>query len=113
MIQSEPLPDTKLCVGYLVASRDAGSAWEFMNDLAGRLTNRVQLTTDGHAIALYFAHYNFVRVHQTLRVTPAMQAGLTDHVWTLEELVGLLEAREAAAIAAGGMKRGAYRKTNQ
>src|SRR5882762_7971752 len=36
-------------------------------------------------------HYNFCRVHQTLRVTPAMEAGLTDHVWSVEELVGLLE----------------------
>ena len=39
------------------------------------------------AVALYFAWYNFVRVHGTLRVTPAMEAGLTDHVWTLEELL--------------------------
>src|SRR5262249_49438899 len=36
-----------------------------------------------HAIALHFAHYNFCRVHKTLRVTPAMEAGITDHVWTL------------------------------
>jgi hypothetical protein len=35
-------------------------------------------------------HYNFARVHQTLRVTPAMEAGIADHVWTLEEIVGLL-----------------------
>ena len=35
-------------------------------------------------------HYNFCRVHQTLRVTPAMQAGLSDHVWETEELVALL-----------------------
>jgi IS1 family transposase len=38
-------------------------------------------------VALHFAHYNFVRIHQTLRCTPAMQAGLTDHVWGLEELI--------------------------
>jgi hypothetical protein len=36
-------------------------------------------------------HYNYCRIHQTLRVTPAMQAGLTDHVWELEELVALLD----------------------
>jgi hypothetical protein len=41
-------------------------------------------------------YYNFCRVHQTLRVTPAMEAGLTDHVWTLEELVGLLQQQAAA-----------------
>jgi len=43
---------------------------------------------------------NFCRIHQTLRVTPAMEAGLTDHVWSLEELVGLLESAEAKAAAA-------------
>ena len=36
-------------------------------------------------------HYNFGRVHQTLRVTPAMEAGIADHVWSIEEIVGLLE----------------------
>lgn len=40
------------------------------------------------AIALHFAYYNFCGVHQSLRVTPAMEAGLTDHIWSLEELVG-------------------------
>jgi hypothetical protein len=38
-------------------------------------------------------HYNFARVHQTLRVTPAMEAGIADHVWSLEEIVGLLPGR--------------------
>jgi hypothetical protein len=38
-------------------------------------------------------HYNFVRVHKTLRVTPAMEAGLTDHIWSMEELVSLLEPK--------------------
>ena len=36
-------------------------------------------------------HYNFCRVHQTLKTTPAVKAGITDHVWTLQELVGLLD----------------------
>jgi len=39
------------------------------------------------AVALYFAHYNFCRIHGTLRVTPAMEAGLTDHVWSISELL--------------------------
>lgn len=174
--------DSKLMISYMVGLRDAGYANEFMNDVAGRLATRVQLTTDGHkcyldavddafggeidyamliklygnepkpgearyspaecigcrkhqicgdpepmfvstshierqnltmrmsmrrftrltnafskklenlqhAVALHFMHYNFVRIHQTLRVTPAMQAGLSDHVWEIEELVGLL-----------------------
>jgi hypothetical protein len=45
-----------------------------------------------HALSLYFLHYNFARVHQTLRVTPAMEAGLSDHVWTLEEIAALAES---------------------
>ena len=175
--------DSKLCISYLVGLRDAGYAFEFMRDVAARLANRVQLTTDGHksylsavedsfagnidyamlvklyggenpgegryspakclgttqgtvsgmpedkhistsyverqnltmrmnmrrftrltnafskkvegtqnAVALYFAHYNFVRVHKTLRVTPAMEAGLTDRVWSVEDLVALVPA---------------------
>lgn len=42
-------------------------------------------------VSLYFMHYNVGRVHQTVRVTPAMEAGLTDHVWPIEEIVGLLD----------------------
>lgn len=173
--------DTKLICSWLVGKRDAGCATEFVQDLAGRLAGRVQLTSDGHkvylnavidafaneidyamlvkvygdntegqkryspadclgcekhaiigspdpkhistsyierqnltmrmqmrrftrltnafskkienhiaAIALHYMHYNFCRIHQTLRVTPAMQAGLTDHVWTIQELVSLM-----------------------
>src|SRR5271157_5417284 len=54
-----------------------------------RLTNGFskKLENHGHAVALYFMHYNFCRVHRTLRVTPAMEAGLTDRVWSLEELM--------------------------
>jgi IS1 family transposase len=174
--------DTKLILSWLVGGRDAGYASEFMEDVAQRLTNRVQLTTDGHksyldavadafgcyidyamlikqygkapegevryspaactgikkvrvsgqpdpehvstsyverqnltmrmsmrrftrltnafskklenhaaAIAPHFMHYNFARVHQTLRVTPAMEAGISDHPWSLEEIVSLLD----------------------
>jgi hypothetical protein len=58
-----------------------------------RLTNAFSKKAEDHAamVALHFMHYNYCRVDQTLRVTPAMQAGLTDHVWELEELVGLLD----------------------
>ena len=57
-----------------------------------RLTNGFskKLENHGYAVALHFMHYNFCRVHKTLRVTPAMQAGLTDHIWTIEELCALL-----------------------
>lgn len=190
--------DTKLIPSFLVGSRDAGCAYEFMQDLAGRLSGRVQLTTDGlkayvsavedafggeidyaqlvkiygaapegpevryspadcigaekHAISgcpdaahvstsyverhnltlrmsirrytrltnghskklrnhtaalgLFLCYYNFCRIHRTLRVTPAMAAGVTTRVWSIEELVALLPQ------AAAGVKRGPYRKGN-
>ncbi len=188
--------DTKLVASFAVGSRSAQTAKSFMDDLAGRLANRVQLTTDGHraylqavedafganidyamlvklyggdretearyspaecigtreievtgypdpehistshverqnltmrmsirrftrltngfskkvdnhfwAIALHYMHYNFCRVHQTLRVTPAMEAGVADHIWTIEELVALLPALE-------NKPRGPYKKKN-
>lgn len=177
--------DSKLMVSWLVGARDSGYAYEFMQDVAKRLANRVQLTTDGHkaylegvegafgsdidyamlvklygneggvtsevryspaqctgtektvimgnpdmkkvptsyverqnltmrmamrrfarltnafskklenleaAVSLHFMHYNFARVHQTLRVTPAMEAGDSDHVWKIEEIVSLLDS---------------------
>ncbi len=58
-----------------------------------RLTNAFskKIENHGHAVALHFMHYNFVRIHKTLRVTPAMEAGLANHPWTIEELIGLME----------------------
>lgn len=173
--------DTKLVVSYLVGGRDAGWAMEFMEDCAGRIRGRVQVTTDGHkpyleavegafgidvdfatltkiygaseepekryspakcidcdmkvvmgnpdpqhvstsyverqnltlrmssrrftrltngfskkaenhahAVALHYMHYNFCRIHQTLRVTPAMEAGLASTPWTMDDLIALL-----------------------
>jgi IS1 family transposase len=66
-----------------------------------RLTNGFskKLENHGHAVALYYMHYNFCRVHKTLRVTPAMESGLADHVWTLEELLGLLAPERKVATA--------------
>jgi 3-methyladenine DNA glycosylase/8-oxoguanine DNA glycosylase len=59
-----------------------------------RLTNAFSQKFENHChmVAIYHAFYNFCRVHQTLRVTPAMEAGLTDHVWSLEQ-----RAQEAVA----------------
>ena len=66
-----------------------------------RLTNAFskKLENHCHAVAIYFAFYSWCRVHQTLRITPAMEAGLTDHVWSVGELLGLLESSEARAAA--------------
>ncbi len=56
-----------------------------------RLTNAFSKKLDNHkaAVALHFMHYNFARIHKTLRVTPAMEAGVSDHVWSLEEVATL------------------------
>ncbi len=66
-----------------------------------RLTNghSKKIENHGHQVAPYFMHCNFCRVHSSLRVTPAMEAGLTDHVWTLEELCALLPHRKPNAKA--------------
>jgi IS1 family transposase len=188
--------DTKLMISYAVGNRGAETAKYFMEDLALRVANRIQITTDGHrvyanavegafgadvdyamlikiygndsfdrrystgecigtqtavmsgspdpkhistsfverqnltmrmsmrrftrltnafskkvdnhvaAIALHFMHYNFCRVHKTLRVTPAMEAGLAHHVWTIEELVAILPEPVAK-------KRGTYKPRNK
>ena len=183
--------DSKLIISYLCGGRDASWACQFMEDLASRVTTRIQITTDGHRayaeavegafgmnvdyamliklygapsdhpetryspaacigtrtgilsgnpdrnhistsyaerqnlnlrmgvrrftrltnafskkfenhchmVAIYHAYYNFCRVHQTLRVTPAMEAGVSNHVWSVEELVSLLEAAELTTAA--------------
>ena len=187
--------DSKLVVSYLVGGRDAGYAHAFMEDVAARLANRVQLTTDGlkayldavedtfgadidyaqlvklygdvpgpagryspaactgavknqvtgysadkdictshverqnltmrmhmrrftrltngfsksvenhgYAVALHFTYYNFVRMHKTLRCTPAMAAGVTDRLWEVKDIVALVDAAEAPA-----KKRGSYK----
>lgn len=192
-------PDTKLVPSFMVGKRDAEYAHAFIQDLASRLANRVQLTTDGHkpyieavegafggeidyamlvkhysnpgeaqqaqkryspsefvsaekrrisgdpdvkkvstshverqnltmrmgmrrftrltngfskkienlehAVALHFMFYNFGRIHKTLRVTPAMEAGISDHVWTLEEIAALVPEPVAT-------KRGSYKTKN-
>jgi IS1 family transposase len=58
-----------------------------------RLTNAFSKKFENHVhmVALYTVFYNWTKIHKTTRVTPAMAAGLTDHVWTMEEVVGLLE----------------------
>ena len=59
-----------------------------------RLTNAFSKKLENHeaAIALHYMHYNFARIHQSLRVTPAMAAGVSDRVWSLEEIVSLMDS---------------------
>jgi IS1 family transposase len=64
-----------------------------------RLTNAFSKKVENHAraIALHFIHYNFARIHQTLKCTPAMKAGVTDRLWSVEDIVALLEKSEREA----------------
>ena len=66
-----------------------------------RLTNASSKKLESHvaAVSLQYMHYNFARIHRTLRITPAMAAGLTDHVWSIEAIVGLLERAEKEPAA--------------
>ena len=72
-----------------------------------RLTNAFSKKIENHAasVAVFYMYYNFTRIHQTLRVTPAMAAGVTDHVWELEEIIRLIPDRIPG-------KRGPYKKRN-
>src|SRR5436305_9629323 len=72
-----------------------------------RLTNAFSKKVENlaAAVSLHFAYYNFCRVHKTLGTTPAVGAGVADHVWTLDELIGLLDAAERVPV-----KRGPYKK---
>ena len=71
-----------------------------------RLTNAFpkKLENHLHSLALYFLHYNFCRVHKTLRVSPAMEAGLTDRLWDVFDIIDLIEAEQPKP------KRGPYKK---
>lgn len=72
-----------------------------------RLTNGFSKKLDNHirALALYFAFYNFCRIHKTLKITPAMAAGITDRLWSLEDIAERIEARNERPA-----KRGPYKK---
>ena len=75
-----------------------------------RLTNAFSKKIENltAAVSLHFAYYNFCRVHKTLGTTPAVAAGITDHVWKLHELIALLEEAERVPV-----RRGSYNKTRQ
>ena len=72
-----------------------------------RLTNGFSKKIDSHihALSLYFVFYNFARQHKTLRMSPAMAAGISDRLWSMEDIVALIDARETPA-----KKRGPYKK---
>ena len=72
-----------------------------------RLTNAFSKKIQNHAamVAIYAVHYNFARIHKTLRITPSMAAGQSDHVWSLEEIVLMADSYIPKAS-----RRGAYKK---
>jgi len=72
-----------------------------------RLTSAFSKKLENHelAVALHYMHYNFCRIHKTLRVTPAMAAGVTDRVWDMTDIAALIAAQEAPVA-----KRGSYKK---
>ncbi len=80
----DPAPQLLLAYGSDYASRSVPRARE---DGAAN---------HAHAVAIYFMHYNFVRIHQTLMVTPAMVAGVTDRLWEMSDMVKVLEEWDAA-----------------
>ena len=63
-----------------------------------RLTNAFSKKVENHyyALAIYFMHYNYVRIHTTLRVTPAMAAGVSKTLWSMDDVVAMIETWEAA-----------------
>jgi len=128
--------DSKLIVSYFVGDRDGECAAWFMNDVARRLANRVQLTSDGHRayleavegifgadvdyaqlVKIYGASPESAKgryspaectgIHKTLRVSPAMAAGVSDKLWSWEEIAEMVEAHHAKPAG----KRGPYKKT--
>jgi IS1 family transposase len=72
-----------------------------------RLTNAFSKKVENHAraVALHMMHYNFARIHKSLRVTPAMAAGVTDHVWSIAEIAALSDAAYAAPKTRGPYKK--------
>ena len=92
-------PDRKLVSTSFVERQNM--TLRMQNRRFTRLTNAFskKLENHRHALAIHFMHYNFCRIHQTLRVTPAMEAGIAKHVWSVDELAALPTPRQSPAIA--------------
>ena len=75
-----------------------------------RLTNGFSKKIENlaHAVALHFMHYNFVRIHKTLKTTPAMAAGISNTLWSMNDVVALIDAKEASK----DRSRGKYKTKN-
>jgi hypothetical protein len=88
------LPSSAVLVGCIAVSHveRQNLTLRMSNRRFTRLTNAFSKKLENHknAAAIHFMFYNFCRIHQTLRVTPAMEAGIADHVWTLQEIVQII-----------------------
>jgi hypothetical protein len=84
--------------GHYIACREAKSHDEDANSQAHGVDECLlkEVGKPQAALALYLAWYNFCRIHQTLGVTPAMEAGITDHIWSVEELLQTISESRAA-----------------
>lgn len=91
VIEGDP-DQTKISTSYVERSN---LSIRMQNRRFTRLTNAFskKFQNHVHALALYFAFYNFCRIHKTLRVTPAMQAGLTDRVWDMADIIAVIDER--------------------
>ena len=99
-------PDAKR-VSTSYVERQNLTMWMSMRRFT-RLTNAFSKKAENHAhaVALHFWHYNFARIHKSLRISPAMAAGVTEKLWDLDGLVELLEQAEAAEDAANPIRPG-------
>jgi IS1 family transposase len=94
VIRGQPDP-TQICTSHVERQN---LTIRMSNRRFTRLTNAFSKSVESHrhSLAIHFAHYNFCRLHQTIRCTPAMEAGITDRVWELEELLPAVSAEAAA-----------------
>ena len=67
-----------------------------------------KIENHAHAVALHFMHYNFCRIHQTLKVAPAMEAGVTNRLWDVSDIVKLVEDAQPAPIRPKTYKKKSY-----
>jgi IS1 family transposase len=104
IIEGHPDP-TRVSTSYVERSN---LTFRMQNRRFTRLTNGFSKKLENHAlsVALFIMFYNFVRIHTSLRVTPAMAAGVTNRLWSVEDIAKLVEAEEAKA----DHKRGPYKK---
>ena len=83
-----PIPD-ELCRANEFADQN-GNAMRRVTRLTSAHSKKIE--NHEHALAIYFIYYNFARIHSTLRVTPAMEAGVSNHVWNLEKIISFLDS---------------------